>query len=308
MSHHISKDPKTAAKRTGATTIPAPAAGSTGAKLVGRASGTSAAGRPSAQRTGAAAPRGTHLRDAVRRVQADEAERKGVAHILENLRAAREEAASAAADLAGATRAVATQAARASEASATLAAALAATALSDGAETVGPGAMPAAAPPTVPAAAVPDAVRAVDRLPVQAREVASVLGLEAADPRGLNWLNLAETVRAGGLPTGAVVAVVTAAAARSQQTGVRRTLLSDASWKRRRDTVSAAVGDRVLRLATVVALTRYVWHGDVEGAREFLMHPSRQLGGKTPLQCSIDTAGVRAVEDLLLDILYEFAA
>jgi len=307
VPHHVSKDPKTAGKRTTATTTPPPAS-STGAKLVGRASGASAVGRPSAQRLGAAAPRATHLRDAVRRVQAEGTERKGVAYMLENLRAARAEAASAAADLAGATRAVATQAARASEASATLAAAVAATALPDGAEAVEPGAIPDAAPPTVRAAAVPEAVPAVDRLPVQAREVATVLGFDAADPRGLNWLSLAETVRAGRLPSSAVVAVVTAAAERSQQTAVRRTILSDASWKRRRDTVSAAVGDRVLRLATVVALTRFVWHGDVEGAREFLMHPSRQLGGNTPLLCSIDTAGVRAVEDLLLDILYEFAA
>lgn len=289
MPHHVSKDPKTTSERAAETTTPAPVAGSTDASLIRRA----VEALPLPHR------RGVSVAQAIR-------VRKRFAHKLKDLLAAREEATSAAADLACATQAVATQAARASEASATLAAALAATALPDGAETVE--AIADAASPTVRAAAVPEGVRAVDRLPVQAREVASVLGLEATDPRGLNWLNLAETVRAGRLPTSAVVAVVAAAAERSQQTVVRRTILSDASWKRRRDTVSAAVGDRVLRLATVVALARYVWHGDVEGAREFLVHPSRQLGGHTPLQCSMDTAGVRAVEDLLLDILYEFAA
>lgn len=68
--------------------------------------------------------------------------------------------------------------------------------------------------------------------------------------------------------------------------------------KARQARLSPAQGDRLYRLARIVALAEEVLENE-ERARRWLREPQRGLGGRLPLNLLRTEAGAREVEDLL---------
>lgn len=80
-------------------------------------------------------------------------------------------------------------------------------------------------------------------------------------------------------------------------------VVPEATFKRRRDRLTAAESERTERLARVVATAEHVWVNQ-EQAREFLTTPHPMLSGKTPVDASLTELGARQVEQILFELFY----
>ena len=83
-------------------------------------------------------------------------------------------------------------------------------------------------------------------------------------------------------------------------------IIPEATYKRRRDKLTAEESGRAERLARVYATTQYVWNSDND-AQAFLQTPHPMLQGQTPLDVSMTELGARRVEDLLWKLYYGIA-
>ena len=81
-------------------------------------------------------------------------------------------------------------------------------------------------------------------------------------------------------------------------------IIPEATYKRRRASLSVEESERAERLARVYATAQYVWNSD-DDARAFLHAP---LQGRTPLDVSMSELGARRVEELLWKLYYGIAA
>ncbi len=84
-------------------------------------------------------------------------------------------------------------------------------------------------------------------------------------------------------------------------------IIPEATYKRRKTTLTASESERAERLARIFATASYVWNSD-EDARSFLMSPHPLLQGKTPLDVSLTELGARRVEELLWQLYYGIPA
>ncbi|SJM94872.1 conserved hypothetical protein [Crenothrix polyspora] len=84
-------------------------------------------------------------------------------------------------------------------------------------------------------------------------------------------------------------------------------IIPEATYKRRRDKLSAEESGRAERLARIYATAQYVWNSD-EDARTFLNTPHPMLQSQTPLAVSLTELGARRVEELLWKLYYGLAA
>lgn len=84
-------------------------------------------------------------------------------------------------------------------------------------------------------------------------------------------------------------------------------IIPEATYKRRKTTLSASESERAERLARIFATASYVWNSD-EDARAFLLAPHALLQGKTPLDVSLTELGARRVEELLWQLYYGIPA
>lgn len=84
-------------------------------------------------------------------------------------------------------------------------------------------------------------------------------------------------------------------------------IVPEATYKRRRNKLTAEESGRAERLARVYATAQYVWHSD-DDARMFLHTPHPMLDGQTPLDVSMTELGARRVEELLWKLFYGIAA
>jgi len=113
---------------------------------------------------------------------------------------------------------------------------------------------------------------------------------------------------ARGLPKGALKASIDQIYVSAEE---RRQLLyriiPEATYKRRRETLSAEESGRAERLARVFATAAYVWNSE-EDARVFLTTPHAMLQGRSPLEVSLTELGARRVEELLWRLFYGIAA
>jgi len=111
-----------------------------------------------------------------------------------------------------------------------------------------------------------------------------------------------------GLPKQALKAIVDIVGMNTEE---RKQLLyriiPEATYKRRRDKLSAEESERTERLARVYATAQYVWHSD-DDARKFLHSPHPLLQDRTPLDVSLTELGARRVEELLWQLYYGIAA
>lgn len=84
-------------------------------------------------------------------------------------------------------------------------------------------------------------------------------------------------------------------------------IVPEATYKRRRDRLSADESQRAERLARIYATAQYVWGSDDE-ARTFLNAPHPMLQDRTPLDVSMTELGARRVEELLWKLYFGIAA
>jgi putative toxin-antitoxin system antitoxin component (TIGR02293 family) len=77
-------------------------------------------------------------------------------------------------------------------------------------------------------------------------------------------------------------------------------LVPEATYKRRRDRLTAEESERIERVARIVTAARDLW-GD-QDARAFLNHPHPMLEDRTPLAAARTGTGARRVEAILAAI------
>ena len=139
---------------------------------------------------------------------------------------------------------------------------------------------------------------------VSPERIAAVMALA---PLPHSFAELDEMV-ARGLPKGALKASIDQIYVSAEE---RRQLLyriiPEATYKRRRETLSAEESGRAERLARVFATAAYVWNSE-EDARVFLTTPHAMLQGRSPLEVSLPELGARRVEELLWRLFYGIAA
>ncbi len=80
-----------------------------------------------------------------------------------------------------------------------------------------------------------------------------------------------------------------------------------ATFHRRGAGLTPHEGERVERLARVVATAEHVWDSDVD-ARAFLSTAHPMLGGKRPIEVALTELGARRVESLLWSLFHGVAA
>jgi putative toxin-antitoxin system antitoxin component (TIGR02293 family) len=111
-----------------------------------------------------------------------------------------------------------------------------------------------------------------------------------------------------GLPKQALKAIVDNIGLNTEE---RKKLLyrivPEATYKRRRDKLSAEESERTERLARIYATAQYVWNSADE-ARVFLHAPHPMLRDRAPLDVSLTELGARRVEELLWRLYYGIAA
>lgn len=139
---------------------------------------------------------------------------------------------------------------------------------------------------------------------VTAEKIASVLALA---PIPHSFAELDERV-AKGLPKGALKASISHICKSAEE---RKRLLyriiPEATYKRRRETLSAEESERAERLARIFATAEYVWNSEPD-AQTFLNTPHAMLQGRMPLDVSMTELGARRVEELLWRLYYGIAA
>ncbi len=139
---------------------------------------------------------------------------------------------------------------------------------------------------------------------VTPEKIASVMALE---PMPRSFAELDEMV-SKGLPKGALKSSIDHiyASAEDRKQLLYR-IIPEATYKRRRTSLSAEESERAERLARIFATAAYVWHSE-EDARSFLTMPHSMLQGRNPLDVSMTELGARRVEELLWRLYYGIAA
>ncbi len=81
----------------------------------------------------------------------------------------------------------------------------------------------------------------------------------------------------------------------------------EATYKRRKESLSSDESEKTERLARIFATAQYVWDSE-DDAREFVNKPHPMLKGRTPLDVSMSELGARRVEELLWKLFYGIPA
>jgi putative toxin-antitoxin system antitoxin component (TIGR02293 family) len=107
-----------------------------------------------------------------------------------------------------------------------------------------------------------------------------------------------------GLPKRALVHVAeTVFMERAEQRALLHAVVPEATFKRRRDRLTAGESEKTERLARIVAQAEETWH-DKDGARRFLTRPHPMLDGRRPIEVAITELGARRVESILVGLVY----
>jgi putative toxin-antitoxin system antitoxin component (TIGR02293 family) len=88
-----------------------------------------------------------------------------------------------------------------------------------------------------------------------------------------------------------------------EATRLRNRLVPPATYKRRATTLKPEEGERVERLARVMALAEDAF-GSADDARRFLVTPHPELAGERPLETAQTELGARQVEEVLWRMEY----
>lgn len=139
---------------------------------------------------------------------------------------------------------------------------------------------------------------------VEPAKVARVLGLRA---KVTSIEQLEQHVEAG-LPKGTLSAVARHVYGTSPDAAaLMQRVIPAATFHRRGEELKPQEGERVERLARVIATAEYVWD-NVNDARTFLSTGHPMLAGKRPIEVALTELGARRVETLLWSLFHGVAA
>jgi putative toxin-antitoxin system antitoxin component (TIGR02293 family) len=138
--------------------------------------------------------------------------------------------------------------------------------------------------------------------------IADVLGGQHILGRRLGSLGALNDAVAEGLPKAALRQTASRIfTGKMEQKRLMNRIVPEATFKRRRDRLSAAESERTERIARVVAYAEYVWD-DRDDARRFLTTPHPALRGRSPLDTAMTELGARQVEEILGKIFHGLPA
>ena len=138
--------------------------------------------------------------------------------------------------------------------------------------------------------------------------IADVLGGRQVLGRRLGSLAALNDAVAEGLPKAALRQTASRIfTGKMEQKQLMNRIVPEATFKRRRDRLSAAESERTERIARVVANAEQVWD-DRADARRFLTAPHPALRGRSPLDSAMTELGARQVEEILGKIFHGLPA
>ena len=139
---------------------------------------------------------------------------------------------------------------------------------------------------------------------VEPGKIAQVMGLRA---RVTSIEQLGQRVEAG-LPKASLGAVARHVYGTSADAAaLMQRVIPSATFHRRGDDLKPQEGERVERLARVIATAEQVWNS-TDDARTFLTTGHAMLGGKRPIEVALTELGARRVETLLWSLFHGVAA
>lgn len=135
-------------------------------------------------------------------------------------------------------------------------------------------------------------------------KIAQVLGLH----RKVDSIEQLDRQVEAGLPKASLGAVARHVYGTSPEAAaLMQRVIPSATFHRRGDALKPQEGERVERLARVIATAEHVWD-DVDDARVFLATGHAMLGGQRPIEVALTELGARRVETLLWSLFYGVAA
>jgi putative toxin-antitoxin system antitoxin component (TIGR02293 family) len=139
---------------------------------------------------------------------------------------------------------------------------------------------------------------------VEPNKVARVLGLRSH----VTTVEQLEQQVEAGLPKASLGAVARHVYGSSPEAAaLMQRVIPSATFHRRGEDLKPQEGERVERLARVIATAEHVWDS-VDDARAFLSTSHAMLGGKRPIEVALTELGARRVENLLWSLFHGVAA
>jgi putative toxin-antitoxin system antitoxin component (TIGR02293 family) len=139
---------------------------------------------------------------------------------------------------------------------------------------------------------------------VETSKVGQVLGLR---PRPKSLEQLEQQIESG-LPKSSLGIVARHVYGTSPDAAaLMQRVIPTATFHRRGAELKPQEGERVERLARVIATAEHVWD-NTEDARAFLSTEHAMLGGKRPIEVALTELGARRVEHLLWSLFHGVAA
>jgi len=143
---------------------------------------------------------------------------------------------------------------------------------------------------------------------IVASQIADVLGGQHILGRRLGSIASLNDAVLQGLPKAALRETARHVfTSKADQKRLMNRIVPEATFKRRRERLSAAESERTERMARVVANVEYVWD-DRDDARRFLTTPHPALRGKSPIDAAMTELGARQVEEILGKIFHGLPA
>jgi len=138
--------------------------------------------------------------------------------------------------------------------------------------------------------------------------IADIMGGPSVLGRRLSSINALSDAVSKGLPKAALRQTAGRIFDdRAEQRQLMNRIVPEATFKRRRDRLSAAESERTERIARVMASAEFVW-SDRADARRFMTTPHPALRNRSPLDAALSELGARQVEEILDKIFHGLPA
>jgi putative toxin-antitoxin system antitoxin component (TIGR02293 family) len=142
---------------------------------------------------------------------------------------------------------------------------------------------------------------------VDVRRVAHILGGKRVLHRHITSFADLERAVIEGLPIRALDETAEYVSASGRDLSALKDRLVPRATRSRRERLKPAEGEKVERLARLMALAEAVWE-DREDARSFMNEEHPRFEGRTPIEMADTELGARRVEDLLMKLEYGLPA